>query len=504
MSKRFLVPSFLQQFDTWLLKHKPAAWSARTHLLLYYIFIFSVIITLACFAALSDARQRSSADVWATFTGLAAFTGFVFWLIFLLRFNVFKRFGNWKQWEGLKMFGLYFINIAVLVFTPFIPYIIECVTANQSYNNYELVNDINEINLTACRLDYNLLPKNFKADTIELLKGDTTKIDTEAAPVNDDGVTIDSVAVSNDDTEPAPVEYRNNYTTMLDRSVFYGRINGADSIRKITDSVYVLFECPDYIFAKSYQAVEYGKTKSLSSFEIYNRVIKKYQQPDRLALIKRMKQLDEKYATDHPVFDYYADKTYSNIIEEKYNLREINWSIENIARKKYWWENSWQSIIRVYWYISLVITLLVFIFRSTTVKTFFLSLLAGVILLIGSGILIGVFKFYEKGALVFILLYYLLFFITALSIKAAAVRNALQGIALNFTLFLTVFIPLTVVALHFEFVEEENYNHVYDALLEKRSLYSFYAELAGIALLIILIEPLFRKLYKRWYSLPEE
>jgi hypothetical protein len=504
MKKRFLLPSFLKQFDTWLLKHKPAAWSARTHLLLYYTIIFSAIITLFSYLSFSDARQRSSADVWSGFTGLAAFTAFVFWLIFLLRFNVFKRFGNWKKWEGLQMFGLYFINIAVLVFTAFIPYIVECINANRAYNDYELVNDINEMNLTACQLDYNILPKKFDADTIELIKADTTKdIDASVTVSPED---IDSTVVTEyvDEAMTAPAEYRPDYSYITDTSNFYSRINGADSIEKISDSVYIIFDCPEYIFAKSYQAIEYGKVKSLSSFEIYNRVIKHYRQPDKAALLKKMKQFDEKYATDHPEYDY-TDKTYSNIIEQKYNLREINWSIDNIARKKYWWKSSSESITRFYWYITLVITLLLFIFRSTTVKTFFLSLLAAVILLIGTGILIGVFHVYEKGTLFFILFYYLLFFITAFTIKAASVRNALQGIALNFTVFLTVFIPITAIGLYFEFLQDMNYNHRYDELLyEKRHAYSFYAEVTGVVLLLILIEPVFRKLYKRWLALPEE
>ncbi|MES2849289.1 MAG: hypothetical protein V4685_09540 [Bacteroidota bacterium] len=503
MKKRFFVPSFLQQFDTWLLKHKPAAWSARTHLLLYYTIIFSAIITLFSFLSFSDARQRSDADVWSGFTGLAAFTAFVFWLIFLLRFNVFKRFGNWKKGEGLQMFGLYFINVAALVFTAFIPYMVECINANRAYNDYELVNDINEINLTACQLDYNILPKKFKIDTLELVKADTTKHSNVILP--EEQVTIDSVVTAEYDEAAAPAEYRVNYSHTSDTSNFYARVNGADSSKKISDSVYVFFDCPEYIFARSYQAEQYGKVESLSSFEIYNKVVKNYKQPDKAALLKKMKQFDDKYATEHPDYSDHQDKTYNSIIEKKYYINEINWSIENIARKKYWWESSSESITRFFWYITLVITLLVFIFRSTTVKTFFLSLLAAVILLIGTGIIIGVFRIYDKGTLIFILSYYLLFLITSFSIKAASVRNALQGIALNFTVFLTVFIPLAAVSLYFEFLQDMNINHQYDYILhEKRNLYSFYAEVTGVVLLLILIEPVFRKLYKRWLALPEE
>lgn len=499
MRKRFLLPSFLKQFDTWLLKHKPAVWSARTHLLLYYTLAFSAVLTLFAFVSFTDARLRSHADVWSGFTGLAAFTAFVFWLIFLLRFNVFKRFGNWKKWEGLRMFGLYFINIAALVFTAFIPYIVECVKANRAYNNQELVSDMNEMNLAMCQLDYNILPKKFSVDTIELVKTDTALKDIPAP--EEIAATADSIIAA----EEAAVEYRPNYTYVYDTVDFKCRVNNADSLKKLTDSVYVIFECPGYVFASSYYAGEYSTVSKLSSFEIYNRVIKHHRSPDRPALLKWMKQMDEKYATDHPEYRDRADKSYSDIIEEKYNIREINRSIEQIAQKKYWWKNNKTDLTRIFWYTTLVVTLLVFIFRSTTVKTFFLSLLAGVVLLTGTAIMIGVFDISDEGIFTFILVYYCIFFITALTTKAAKVRTALQGIALNFTVALTVFIPITAVNLFFELLENDNYDHRYDHLLyEMRPLYGFYAEIAGIVLLLVLLEPLFRKLYKRWYALPEE
>lgn len=509
MRKRFLVPSFLQKFDTWLLKHRPAAWSARTHFVLYYAVFFSAVVTTFAFLSFTDARQWSSASVWAWFTALAAFTGFVAWLIFLLRFNVFKRFGNWKRWEGLQMFGLYLINIAMLVFTVFIPFIVECVNANRAYGGQELVNDINEINLTVCQLDNNILPKKFNADTLELIKADTATVtdldeegyqkDIAVQKIED----VDSAAVDYV-TEPATV-YRPNYNSTSDTSDFYSRINRADSIKKLGDSMYVIFDCPSYIFARSYEAEEYLKDKVLSSFEIYNRVIKNYKQPDRTALLKRMKHFDEKYVTSHYVYSDQLNKSYNTIIEEKYFIREINRSIDNIARKKYWWANDWEMIVRIFWYTTLLLTLLLFIFRSTTIKTFFLSLLAAVILLIGTGIIIGVFGMYDEKALVFILVYYLVFLAAAFSIRLASVRTALQGIALNFTLFLTAFIPLTAVSLYFEIIEKKSYiTHRYDALIAKRDLYSFYAEITGVVLLLILLEPMFRKLYKRWFALPEE
>jgi hypothetical protein len=499
MSNRFFIPSFLKKFDIWLLKHKPAAWSARTHLVLYYSVIFSVAITLLCLAVMHDARERSQADVWAGFIGLAAFTGFVVWLIYLLRFNVFKRFGNWHLWEGLKMFALYFISIAILVCAAFIPFIVECVTANNAYNDHELVDDINELNLSVCQLEYKMLPKEFSIDTAALIKVDATKVER----YDDQG---NVVYVDSADADEPIINYRQHYKAFVDTGGFYSRIRTADSLQKITDSLYVTYDCPDYNFVKSYYAVENSQAAVLSSFEIYNRVIKNYKQPNKAALLKRMDELDKKYALHHFAISNYTDKTYTAIIEERYYLKEIMNSIDNIARKKYWWQDDGPIVVRIFFYVSFIIALLLFIFRSCTVKTFFLSLLAAVILLIATAICIGIFDLYDNGVLTFILLYYMLFFIIAGFIKIASVRSAVQGIALNFTVALTSFIPLVAANLYFELLEDYNRVNgiVDDTLYQTQSQYSFYAETGGILIFLILLEPVFRKLYKRWYSLPEE
>ncbi|MEI7737033.1 MAG: hypothetical protein WCI49_16300, partial [Ferruginibacter sp.] len=157
-NKRPLVPSFLQKLDDDLLRNKPVTWSARTHLVLYFAALFAVVLSLFCYLAFFDAKQYNNLGGWITFIGLIAFIGFVAWLIFLLRFNVFKRYGNWFAWDGLKSFGLYFISIGAMVAVCFVPSAVETLRANQVFGNDEIVKDINDINMTACRLEYKLLP----------------------------------------------------------------------------------------------------------------------------------------------------------------------------------------------------------------------------------------------------------------------------------------------------------------------------------------------------------
>ena len=65
--------------------------------------------------------------------------------------------------------------------------------------------------------------------------------------------------------------------------------------------------------------------------------------------------------------------------------------------------------------------------------------------------------------------------------------------------------PLVFVALNEATQRRSNYNPNYDMQqeFEKTKLYFFIAEIAGPVLLLILLEPLFRKLYRKWYASPE-
>src|SRR5258705_11908500 len=121
MNKRPLVPFFLQKLDDKLLRNNPNAWSARTHLVLWFSALFAIVLSVFCYMVFFDAKQYSSLSGWVTFVSLLAFVGFVFWIIFLLRFNVFKRYGNWFAGDGVKSFLLYFVSIGAMVEVCFIP-----------------------------------------------------------------------------------------------------------------------------------------------------------------------------------------------------------------------------------------------------------------------------------------------------------------------------------------------------------------------------------------------
>ncbi len=493
MNKRFLVPAFLQKFDDKLLRNKPNTWAARTHFVLWFAFLFALVLSLFCYLTFFDARQYSSTGSWVTLVGLVAFIGFVFWLIFLFRFNMFKRYGNWFVWDRLKSFLLYFISIGAMVAVCFIPSAIETVRANQQFGNEEIVKDINELNTAACKLEYDMLPLQWRADTCRVVD------------------TLPDVAVRPDVIYDTIVTIPVNKYRVIDTAELARSIISEDSLVKVNDSLYVFFKCPNYLFATSYRADDYTVGKVLSSPEIYYAVLKNYQKPEKASLFMRMEALKTKWAArgrydyDDYTINYTENDGYETKIKKKYNFSSMNYGIDNAVHKKYQWKNDWEVYLRFFYYITLALTLFIFTFRHSTIKTFFLSLLTAVVLVIITALFMAVnYTNAETSVFSFMVVYYIVFGILGLTIfSATGVRKAIQGIGLNIFLFMTPFMPLVFVALNQAMQRTRYYDEDYAGRNDSYSLYYLIAEIAGGILLLILLEPLFKKLYRKWYAAPE-
>ena len=494
-SKRPFVPSFLQKLDDKLLRNDPATWAARTHLVVYFAVLFALALAAFCFLVFFDARQYSNLGGWNTFIGLIAFIGFVFWLIFLLRFNVFKRYGNWFAWDGLKGFVLYFVSIGAMVAVCFIPSLIQTFRANQQFSNNEIINDINEINATACKLEYGMLPLKWDDDTCKVV--DKSFIELLRNMVMDTaGIEV--------------VQAQRSQYYLIDTAGLRTKLKETDSLVKVNDSIYIFFKCPDYLFV--YSADNHSTKKVVRSVDMYRTIIRNYQKPDKTALLKRMEALKTKYVAssrytykDYDV-SYSENDSYEVKIKKKYSLYSMGYGIDNVVKKKYAWLDDWDVYLRVFYYITLGLTLLVFIFRHSTVKTFFLSVLTAVILFIITGLMmIMSYNSTEISVLSFMIVYYAIFVALALSIFGVKVRRAIQGIGLNLCLFMTPFIPLIFVALN-EAMKYRRYNesgYIVKPEIDNTRLYFLIAEIAGSILFLALLEPLFRKLYRKWYAAPE-
>ncbi len=507
-NKRPLIPAFLQKIDDKLLRNKPGVWQIRAHLVVYFTLLFAAALSLFCFLVFFDARQYSTLSGWVTFTVLITLIGFVFWLIFLLRFNVFKRFGNWYPMDGIKSFGLYFISIGLIVSVCFIPSLIQTYRANQQFGNEEIVNDINELNTTACKLEYDMLPLKWIASKYKVEDTTNENSDRVVTPASDTAVTeiVKSDTLAKSIIDSGSLSYNYILRTELEK-----RLENEDSVVKVNDSVYVFYQCPDYGFVRSYLADEFTHTKVLSSAQLYRTIIRNYKKPDRAVLEKRMRALKEKWAVNNRYGSYYdgdmsynTNDSYEAKIKKKYDLMRISNGIDNAVGAKYEWKRDWSSYLRLFYYSTLILTLLLFIFRHSTVKTFFLSLLTSVVLAILTGLfMLADYSSEETSLLSFIVVYYIVFGAVALTTFGAGIRRAVQGIGINIFMFMTPFMPLVFLALDEAMHRYSYYDVKYTERPRHTAMDYFIAELIGAIVLIVLIELLFKKLYRKWYAAPE-
>ncbi len=493
MLNRPMVPSFLQKLDNWLLRHHPTIWQSRIHLALYYILLTGIVITAICYLSFNDARRDTEIGGWITFTVLISILGLVFWLIYLLRFNVFKRFGQWKPLDALISFVLYFIVTAGLVGLNFIPPMVQTFRANQQYSDAEIIKDINDINVTACLLEYDILPLEWSSDTCIVSATIDRSADAEA-------------------TRPLQTIY-NNYR-ITDTIELRRRLELADSVVKLNPELYVFFSPADYQFIHFYRSRWENSNEILRSAEIYRKYLQTKPVINRTELLARMTELKDKWSVnDHERYYYGYDydnssTTYTNRIQAKYDLRRLDNGIDSALDKKYRFDREEGAYWRLFLYPAFFLALLIFIFRNSTVRTFFLTLLTVVLLLIFTGLLMVGLRNPEGTSLLGIMIfYYLIFLGIGLSITTSGRRSSIQGIGLNLFFIMTPFVPLILTAYYIQSTRWENYypyNHreTLPGGLSESDLF-LIAELGGLILGLLLIQFLFRKLYRKWYALPE-
>jgi hypothetical protein len=492
-SSRIFVPSFIKKIDRNLLLKSPSVWSTRTHLVWFFGFSFAIVLALFCILIFRDARQDNGVAILTGFVSLICGIGFIFWLIYLLRFNVFKRYGNWVKGDGIRTLGLFFLNIILLVAIPFIPMSIESFMANRQYSKSELIKDVNELNVMANKLEYDKLPDEWERSTLKVVD-----IDYYIQGVRD------TVWGRND---PSQDYVQNENLTTFKKLQF--ELDIVDSVVKMNDTLYYTFKCPVFQYVKPYNLTLTKTDSILSDIGIYKTAIQHYVKPDRAALLKRIEFFKTKYFAKEDYYDYgYTDietdykKDRIGYINSKYSLNTIESSISRIdSKQEQFFEMKMFALHFICWF-TLSITLLLFVLRHTTIKTFFLTALAGVVLAILSGLFIGLTNGRETTVFSLMLIYYIIFAIIAFSIFPSKTRSTFQGIALNIFLLGLPVMPLIITALYFAINDYRYYDGGYQYI--DRTPYLITAEIIGFALVIILIEPLYKKLYRSWFSAAEE
>ena len=494
---RPLMPGFLKRAEQKLLLNKPLIYSTRVHLVLYYGILFNLLLTGLCFIAPMNLMENSNAGYWIGFVIMIALIGLTVWLIYLLRFNVFKKYGNVKPLYALVTFLLYFVSTGIIVLSVFIYPAVESVRANRAFGNDELVHDVNALNINLSRYEYDLLNTNWDYDTIALAK--------KVKPVDKEATDGEIGVAPNDMVMTFP---RKNYYK-LDSTVFKERLAQTDSVVKLNDSMYLLYKVPALQFVSCYflDDDEHSKEKVLSSFEIYNKALRQAPTPDeKRAAAKELFDLQRKYlhinskSTDG--YQLLPEDTPFDIVRKKHWVGAMNSDIWNIFRKKDSFSGKrLGEAIRIFYYFTLGITLLIFIFRHTTVRTFFLSLLCGVLLTIFTALMMSITNGDENAFMGWMISYTLLFFTGSIFTFSLTRRNAVIGILTNLFVFIIPVLPLLATALYCKWKKDQYYKE--NGVWLEFDHYFVYAEIGGTVLLLVLLATYINKVYRRWYSLPE-
>lgn len=492
-SKRPLVPAWLNNLDRRLLLNKPNIWTSRIHLVLYFVLLFNLLILGIGFAFPSDSRLSGSIGSLTTLVAVVCFLGLIIWIIYLLRFNVFKRFGKESRFEGVKNFLLYFLLVGSFVATPFVPSLIETTKAHIAYDYDEIASDINKINLYVAQLNRDSLDLSWERSTIKFDKARIVSAETSYS------------------VEGGPIEY------YADSAAFFQEVLKNDSLKKLTDSSYIIYECPDYVFARTWGLEANSSVKVLNSVDVYRQVLENYKPlANKKEIVETLNRLLKKYET-YPQYEsgvvYHGElDSYMSKIRMRYNLDHINDNFGNIVDKMDRWdERSRGNFLMIFYYTTLFITLLLFSFRHISTRTFFLTLLSAVLISILTGLLFsGIFVASAIFPLVLFLIYYFLFALFAFATRLSTVRAAANGIAINLFLYLTPFIPIVITGLVYTIIRETYSNGTikqyerYKELTKYEGMHMNIAQVAGFVLLVIMIEPVFKKLYRKWFALPED
>jgi hypothetical protein len=500
---RPLVPNFLKKLDKYLLMNLPEIWSSRVHLVLYYGSIFCSVLAAICFLQSNDPRTNSTIEYWCIFVGLISFIGIVVYLIYLLRFNVFKRYGRITPIGRLQTFVLYFFAIGTFVLFPFIPPAIESIRANRAYTGEELVNDVNTLNSIICQLEYDSLPHNWMNDTVQVI--DSSKLVFSKVLSNEEAI-VEAVIDPPENDTISPV-FR-----QITPSELANYLAEKDSLVQLNDSIYILSECPNYRYISGSRD-DHTRTREFTSEELFNKFIRHYKTPDKQALLREQSRLTKKYKSHHTrgYYDYSDSETLTSTafptLEERNQSEVISESIQNIASRKYRWDaNNRPFEYRIFIYISYILALLVFIFRHTTTKIFFLSLLTSIILLILTSLIISFSNASESSVPGWLIFYSILFLCGSIFTWKSKKRNIISGISINLFTILLSFIPLIVTGYYYANLREAYRvtDKPFPIPSEIVTQHLFYSELLGLLLFLITLPIFIHNVYRKWYALPEQ
>lgn len=500
MPKRPLAPRFINHLDDYLLKNRPDTWTTRIHLVIYYWLIFSLGLSLICFFIPDNPLRNSNVEFWVMATTVLIIVAIVLWIIYLVRFNTFKSFGTVAVGDRIKNYFFFFISLVLICSTAWIPPVMETYKTMIRYSPSQVVDDMNDMNVLIARLMKNESPAEVTVDSIFIIDYSTY------IPSNPSG------SYNWDDSLNAYVKT----PIYLSRDELKWTLTQQDSVVWITNDKLLRFQVTNLQFISNYQIEQDAEVHMLTSFEIYNKVYNSNSSDDVQKLERDYFAIAGKYIDPRNNYDDYWNYSTdpSSIAAYKYKTGNVATGISNICERLYRWEDDeLVAAFHVIYYISMFLGLCLFIFRHSTIRTFFLSVLTGVLLAILTGIFAAFLDFREEGLIIIALIYFAFFLVFSLSTIQTRVRSVFTGIALNLAVVCTPFIPFLCVLLYYQFHQydymSDPYFYTYDNDLyqqyhDREMLHYQIAEGAGFIVLLVMIETVYKWMFRKWYAAPEE
>ncbi|MFM2018434.1 MAG: hypothetical protein RL007_2090 [Bacteroidota bacterium] len=497
MPKRLLAPPFITKLDDFLLRNRPDTWSTRFHLVLWYWLLYTVALTVIYFVIPDNPLERSNIGYWIAGQVILVIVGVVLWMIYLFRFNLFKSYGDLKPGDRIKTFSIYLVTLMLLIGTVFVPPLIESYKTYVRFSPDQMIDDINEMNVLLGRINKEYINSKIEADTIIIVDNNGF-----VPPTTSDYLWDDSLGAY----KRAPI--------YMSRDDMKWMIAETDSIVWVSNDRLLRYTPPALQFVSSYRISDRYEKELYTNFEVYNRIFGDQQPEEKSQLIRRYHTIADKYmAKDDDFYSYYSLDTLAGVMSN-YSVGEVNSGIGNIASRYFRWEAEDVMIgFRVCYYIGMFLAMAVFIFRHSTVKTFFLSILSSILITIITGIILALGRSNEDGILITAIVYFFIFLIVALAMSKYPTRTAVSGIALNLTVLMTPFIPILFTLLYYHYNRYSYYDYAYspyngfDYQIPDRSwefLHYIIAEILGLVIMLILSETGYKWLFRRWYSAPEE
>ncbi len=150
-----IYPSFIKRLDKYLLENKPHIWATNVH---KHLFIsLSVIVFIIILAIVFPLSLKGEIPDVTEYYSILCFLSFL-WFCYLtyktVLFNKDFNFGIRKWSENLTVFGIYILNISLLVLIPAIFAFILTARIGNLVDDEQFVSDVNNISI-----GYNYIPK---------------------------------------------------------------------------------------------------------------------------------------------------------------------------------------------------------------------------------------------------------------------------------------------------------------------------------------------------------